>query len=190
LYSVDYDSILGINSNQTTMNENLNTSLTVEAWADIVIKEWVTKAKALGISPFSPLSSDRFIHHVITASNGDPVRVDFAYDYWLNFIEWGVGKGVNIEDRDLMIAAGSTKRRPRQWFSDVFYKQLKILSHLLAEKTSKIAAFRIKTNLTAYDTNGLQRSLNKERSRNSTSVVTRGPKAEFTAKAYDKVRGR
>lgn len=119
------------------MAENLNTELTVEAWAEITIKEWVSKAAMLGISPDDPLSLDRFVQHVITNSNGDPQRVEFAYDYYLNFIDWGVGRGVTLEDRDLMISSGATSRRPKPWFTDVFYKEIKTLAHLLAEKYKK-----------------------------------------------------
>lgn len=151
------------------MSENLNTGLTVDAWADIVIKEWITKAAALGIAPDHPLSLDRFTQHVITASNGDPQRVEFAYDYYLNFIDWGVGKGVSMENRDIMISSGATSRRQRPWFTDVFYKQLKVLSHLLAEKTAKAAAVRIVANMTAYDTKGLQRTDSSKSSGNSKS---------------------
>ena len=168
----------------------LGTNLTVEAWAEIVIKEWITKAAALGIAPDHPLSLDRFTQHVITASNGDPQRVEFAYDYWLNFIDWGVGKGVLLENRDMMVSSGATTRRQKPWFTDVFYKQLKVLSHLLAEKTAKAAAVRIVANLTAYDKNGLQRTYTKPSTSGGKSKPSRGPNAEFSAKAYDKVRGR
>lgn len=133
------------------MSENVNIELTVEAWAEITIKEWINKAAALGIAPDDPLTLDRFVHHVITNSNGDPQRVEFAYDYYLNFVDWGVGNGVTIENRDLMIRSGATSRRPKMWFTEVFYKQVKILSHLLEEKLAKKAVVTITTNLTKYD---------------------------------------
>ncbi len=119
------------------MNENVNIQLTVEAWAEITIKEWINKAAALGIAPDDPLTLNRFVHHVITNSNGDPQRVEFAYDYYLNFVDWGVGNGVTIENRDLMISSGATKRRPKMWFTDVFYKEIRVLSKLLEEKYAK-----------------------------------------------------
>lgn len=116
------------------MAENLNTGLTAEAWAEITIKEWINKAAALGISPYDPINLDRFVHHVITNSNGDPVRIEFTYDYFLNFVDWGVGKGVTIENRDSLIASGFTTRRQKPFITDVFYKQVTVLTHLMAEK--------------------------------------------------------
>lgn len=130
------------------MSENLNIELTVEAWAEITIKEWINRAAALGIAPDDPLTLDRFVHHVITNSNGDPQRVEFAYDYYLNFVDWGVGNGVTIENRDMMIRSGATRRRPKMWFTDVFYKEIKVLSKLLEEKYSKKTTVLIVNGLT------------------------------------------
>ena len=172
------------------MSENLNTELTVEAWAEITIKEWVSKAAMLGISPDDPLSLDRFVQHVITNSNGDPQRVEFAYDYYLNFIDWGVGNGVTLEDRDLMISSGATTRRPKLWFTDVFYKQVKILAHLMAEKNAKAAALMISTNLTKYDSSGSKvnptKSAGSSGSRGSVDSVT--GKKKITYKEFEERR--
>ena len=132
------------------MSDNINLGLTVEAWADITVKEWISKAAMLGISPTDPLSLDRFTHHIITASDGNPQRIEFAYDYYLNFVDWGVGNGVTLENRDLMISSGATKRRQKPWFTDVFYKEIKTLAHLLAEK------HKLKT--TMLIVNGLEKS--------------------------------
>lgn len=131
------------------MAANTNTGLTVEAWADIVIKEWIKKSQELGISPDNPLNATRFVHHVLPHANGDPEKIQFIYDYWLNFVDWGVGNGVSIEHRDMMIAAGATKRRPKQWFTSVFYVQVKILSQIMAEKYSLKAAHIIINNTKA-----------------------------------------
>jgi len=116
------------------MTENTNTKLTVKAWADITIKEWVKKAAALNISPGDPLNAERFVHHIITSSNGNPEKIQFIYEYYLNFIDWGVGKGVTLEHRDILVSTGITKRRTKKWFTDVFYTQVKILTHIMAEK--------------------------------------------------------
>lgn len=170
------------------MSENLNIELTVEAWAEITIKEWINKAAALGIAPDDPLTLDRFVHHVITNSNGDPQRVEFAYDYYLNFVDWGVGNGVTIENRDMMIRSGATRRRPKMWFTDVFYKQVKILSHLLEEKLAKKAELIISMNLMKYDTEG-NHIKPKKQSGKSVPMPKPGQQG-YTAAQYDKVRGR
>jgi hypothetical protein len=131
------------------MAENLNTSLTVEAWADITIKEWIKKIEALGIGQTGQLVSS-FAHHVNTSANGIPEYIQFAFEYYGKFVDWGVGKGVTIEHRDMLMSSGAASRRQKPWYSDVFYKQLKILSHLMAEKYAQKAAKVIVTN--AIDT--------------------------------------
>ncbi len=132
------------------MAENTNIKLTVEAWADIVIKEWEKKIEALGIGVSQQLV-DSFAHTVHTQSDGDPSRIEFAFEYYGKFVEWGVGSGVNIQDRETMIAAGLTVRKKKPWYSDVFYKQLEILRHLLAEKHARHIENMVVRNLNDKD---------------------------------------
>lgn len=126
--------------------ENSNLLLTVEAWADIVVKEWLKKAAALNIHEGFLLQS--FMSNLISNSNGDPTRVKFAFEYYGNMVNWGVGKGVTIANRDTMQAAGLTKRQQKPFISDVFYKQLNVLRHLLEEKNAMTMERLIVTNLT------------------------------------------
>ena len=134
------------------MNTELH--ITVSAWAEIVIKEWVKRADALGIKPSDPLSVNRFRHFVTTQADGDPQRIEFTFDFYLKFVNWGVGRGVNIEDRDTFITAGKTSRRPRPWYDDVFPKQLTILGHLLAEKFGQRTVMLVKTTMESANTDG------------------------------------
>ncbi len=150
------------------MVENLNTGLTVEAWAEITIKEWVKKAAALRISPTDPINAERFVLHIMSSANGNPERIQFMYDYWLNFIDWGVGKGVTLEHRDMLISSGATTRRQKPWFTSVFYTQVKILTQLMAEKYALKAAHVI-VNQTKYN-NG-EKAETRERSRGETNSV-------------------
>jgi hypothetical protein len=115
------------------MAENLDIKLTVDAWADIVIKEWMKKVNALGIGNTTYLINS-FIASVHTAANGDPARILFAFEWYGKMVDYGVGKYVSLDDRDGMIAGGMTKRRPKPWFTDTFYKQVEVLRHLLEEK--------------------------------------------------------
>lgn len=114
------------------MDENLDIKLTVGAWADIVIKEWLKKAEALGIEGTSLVNS--FVNTVYTNADGDPTKVMFAFEWYGKMVDYGVGKYVSLADRDGMIAGGMTKRKPKPWFTDTFYKQLAVLRHLLEEK--------------------------------------------------------
>lgn len=122
-------------------------SLTVEAWAEIVIKEWVKMAAALEISPKNPLTVDRFQKFLSVQADGNVDKITFTFDYYLKFVNWGVGKGVTIENRDTLVLAGITKRIRKPWYDQVFPKQMTILGHLLAERYGQRTVAMIKTNL-------------------------------------------
>jgi hypothetical protein len=168
------------------MDENTNTGLTVEAWAEITIKEWVKKAAALGIAPDHPINAERFVMHIVTSAEGDPSKIEFMYDYYLNFIDWGVGKGVTIYNRDRLIGAGATIRRPKQWFTSVFYTQVKKLSEIIAEKYALRAAY-ILVNTSAYDAEGTKQSPVKT-SGQHTSVDSVTGKKKITFKEFEERR--
>jgi hypothetical protein len=118
----------------------MSTQLTVEAWADIVIKEWHKKVEKYGIGT-SKNSTGRavqsFVHHIISNSGGDPSRIQFAFDYYLMFVDWGVGKGVKIPDLTAMQAGNMTRRKQKPWFTEVFYLQVRILAQELAKTNSE-----------------------------------------------------
>lgn len=168
------------------MAENINTGLTVEAWAEITIKEWVKKAQVLGVAPNNPLDAERFVHHINTAANGDPARIEFIYDYYLNFVDWGVGKGVDLEHRDMLISSGATKRRPKRWFTDVFYKQVTVLTHLLAEKYALQAA-HVVVNATKFDEKG-NAAPSQKKSGSSSSVDSVTGRRKITFKEFEERR--
>jgi hypothetical protein len=128
------------------MADNINTALTVEAWAEITIKEWIKKIKALGIGSSGQLINS-FYHHINTNANGNPEYVNFAFEYYGRMVDWGVGRGVTIENREMLISSGASERRQKPWFSSVFYTQLKILKHLMAEKYAQQSAVVVINNL-------------------------------------------
>ncbi|MDD4375098.1 MAG: hypothetical protein PHG67_14395, partial [Bacteroidales bacterium] len=70
------------------MAENLNLKLTVEAWADIVIREWEKKIEALNIG-LSMQLIDSFTNHVYTQADGDPSRIQFAFEWYGKMVEYG-----------------------------------------------------------------------------------------------------
>lgn len=132
-------------------NANTNISLTVEAWAEIVIKEWIKKIEALKIHQTGALVQS-FTSHIITAANGDPYRVVFAFAWYGRFVDWGVGKGTKIIDRDAKQSVGLTHREEKPWLTSVFWKQLEVLRHLMEEKNSlQIERFMVQ-NLTTKTT--------------------------------------
>lgn len=169
------------------MADNTNIHESVDAWADITIKEWVKKANALGVAPGDPLNAERFVHHVITSANGNPEKIQFMYDYWLNFVDWGVGKGVTIEHRDIMISTGVTKRRPKQWFTSVFYVQVKILSQILAEKYALRSA-NVIVNNSLYNADGTHQESTKHSGGDYNPVDRHTGNKKITKKQFDENR--
>lgn len=117
-------------------------TITVEAWAAITIKEWIAKARTLDVPDGQLLSS--FQSHVVTNADGDPIKVEFLFNWYGRMVDMGVGSGVPLDVRDAMISGGMTKRRPKPFLYVTFYKQLAVLRHLLAEKNAlKIERFII-----------------------------------------------
>lgn len=114
----------------------LELSPTVKAWADIVLREWDKKAAALGISDTRTLVSS-FRNHVEWHAGGDLQKVAFMFEYYGKFVDMGVGGRINLDNRDTLISAGMTSRRPKPWFTDTFYKEVAKLRYLLAERTAR-----------------------------------------------------
>jgi hypothetical protein len=128
------------------MAENTDLRLTLEAWAAIVIKEWIRMVQALNINNTGALvaSFDKYVHG---NTGGDPDKVSFIYEWYGKMVDYGVGKGVMLMNRDLKIAAGKTQRRPKPFYTDTFYKQLAVLRHLMEEKHALRAELFIQQNL-------------------------------------------
>lgn len=135
------------------MSDNTTLSLTVEAWAEIVIKTWLEKIIRLNIN-YSHALYNSFTHHIITNANGDPERIEFAFLYYGKFVDMGVGNGVSKADAAAFTAAGLNKRRAKPWYSKEFYHQLQVLRELLAEKYAMKASQVIMINLESFDAEG------------------------------------
>jgi hypothetical protein len=128
------------------MAENTNIALTVEAWAKITVEKWIKKMDALGVGSSKGSTGalkNSFVSTVFTESGGDPSRIQFAFEWYGKMVDYGVGNGVSIGNRDTMLASGQTKREKKPWFQ-ALYKELEILRHLLEEKNAlKVERFLI-----------------------------------------------
>lgn len=114
--------------------QGFDLSPTVQAWADITLKEFDKKMSALGIGNSGALAQS-FVNHVNWSAGGDQQKVEFMFEYYGKFVDWGVGNGVNVDSRDAMINTGLTSRRKKPWFTAVFYKEAAKLRHILSERT-------------------------------------------------------
>ena len=135
------------------MSDNTTLSLTIEAWAEIVIKTWLEKIIRLNIN-YSHALYNSFAHHIITNANGDPERIEFAFLYYGKFVDMGVGNGVSKSEATELMAAGMNGRHAKPWYSKTFYHQLQILRELLAEKYAMKASQVIMINLESFDAEG------------------------------------
>ena len=119
-------------------------SLSVEAWAIIVIKRWESKIEQLGIGNTGNLAKS-FLQHVFTQSSGDPEKIDFTFNYYGKFVDMGVGKGVKIGQ------SGKGSRTAKPWYSKTFYSEVKRLGEILSQKYAYEAQTSILNNI---ETNG------------------------------------
>ena len=108
----------------------------VEAWAEAVVEEWRKKVDALNIVGKGDLrkSFDKEVHW---HAGGDIQKIDFMFEYYGRFVDWGVGNGVNLDNREAMISAGRTIRRPRKWYTSTFYKEVANLRRKISERTGQ-----------------------------------------------------
>ncbi len=130
------------------MANNLNLETTTQAWADIVIKNWKRKMIDLDIGSSGALF-DSFVTDVIANASGNPDRVEFAHEYYGNFVDMGVGKGVHIGNPGDV----NTTRKAKPWRSKVLFAQTFRLSEILADKFGIIAASVIRENVITNENN-------------------------------------
>ena len=115
------------------MAENLDLRLTVEAWAEITIKNWLDKIIRLNVIRSRDLFNS-FSMHIYTNSGGDPTKIEFAFLYYGKFIDMGVGRGAPL---------GSGQRKAKRWYNKQFGKEIARLREIMGEKYAEKAAFAV-----------------------------------------------
>jgi hypothetical protein len=124
------------------MAENLELNLTVQAWADIVIRIWLDKIAQLKIN-YSYQLADSFVNHIISHANGNVQMIEFAFNYYGKFVDMGVGRGVTLED----VGSPGINRKPKPWYSRTFYSEVQKLVKIMAEKYARKGAMAIVENV-------------------------------------------
>ncbi len=124
------------------MSTNLNINLTIDAWAEILVKMWRNKITELDIGESGTLF-DSFAVDVISNSGGSPERVDFAFMFYGRFVDMGVGSGVYVGNPGQV----DTKRIPKRWYSSTFISQTIKLREILSEKFGRLGAAVMAENL-------------------------------------------
>lgn len=157
------------------MAENINLRLTLDAWADIVIKNWVAKIMSLQVYDTFALARS-FEHHVWANSNGDPTKIEFAFMYYGRFVDMGVGEGKSStgalsRDQKRIVKKqfkhGNDEmafrkwksfrsyneihlkeRVAKPWYSSIFFSEVQKLQSILAQKYAHKAALYVVEHLT------------------------------------------
>ncbi len=118
-------------------------SRTVEQWARYTI--WALQMEIVKKKIGSSGDLLRgFTHQMLYNADGTPRGVTIGFWYHGKFVDMGVGKGVKLENvkgnaeiwRSLSSGErkGRTHRRPKKWYSPVFYYEYQRLAELLVEK--------------------------------------------------------
>lgn len=151
------------------MAVNLNLNLTVDAWADILIKMWRNKITEMDIGSSGELY-DSFSADVISNSGGSPERVDFAFNYYGKFVDMGVGSGVYVNNPGDV----TTKRRPKRWYSSTFISQSMKLKEILKDKYGLLGASVIAENIRQGE------SMHPSHSKMPKRTITSNPTSSLT----------
>jgi len=113
------------------MNNLLRKQDILIKWADRVLSIWHQKIDALGINDTRALS-DSLTYAIQSASNGDILAMEFAFNYYGKWVDMGAGKG---------------ERVARLWFSKTFLLEVRKLSNILASQYGQQGAIIIKEGL-------------------------------------------
>lgn len=121
---------------------------TAKAFTEITIKDFLKAIKKNRIGLYGKSSAkqesdklrDSFKFKVRQADFNE-VNILISFAEWGSFVEWGVGKGVTIDDvpilskaRGLVGRLDGQKRRPKKWYSKTIYYEVKKLSNILSQK--------------------------------------------------------
>jgi hypothetical protein len=124
---------------------NENHIETFQAWADITLKLFKRKIQDYDVWDTGDLF-DSLAHHVVSQANGDVSRIEFFFNYYGRFVDQGTGKEIYVGNQgDLGF---SPERKPKKWYSRIFYGRMLDLVRLVAEKYGKEASKRIREHLT------------------------------------------
>lgn len=104
----------------------------MSAFIDVMIHRWQREIRKMNIGREGDLS-DSFTKS--TGAGGDVITGRSRFNYYGRMVDWGVGKGVTIEEQRSGIAATrdrarkSNRRKPKPWYMSVWLYE----RHRLAE---------------------------------------------------------
>lgn len=105
---------------------------TVEAWADIVQKQWKAEMNKLDVGQTGDLYDSHSKQLMGTGERINMIRFSFLPRGI--YVNYGVGREFKRGNRGDI--GFSPKRKPKRWFSGIIYRETHALSRILAEKYS------------------------------------------------------
>ncbi len=106
-------------------------------WAEIVMKLFRRKILEMEVWETGSLYNS-LVYHVITQANGDVARIEFFFNYYGRFVNRGHGRDIWIGNPGDV--GHDVRRKPKPWYSKVFYGNLNDLARLVAQKYGEEAA--------------------------------------------------
>jgi len=109
---------------------NPDISVTIDAWADIVLNIWRNKITDLKLWDTGELYNS-LRYELYRNAGGDVEKIEFAYNYYGNFTD-----------------RGTINMKAREWKGGkLFYAQVMRLKEILGEKYANIAVTEITVNM-------------------------------------------
>jgi hypothetical protein len=141
------------------MAENLDLALTADAWASIVISKWRQKLNSMKIEHTGNLFRS-FYYHVHNNAQGNPYLILFAFEKYGLYVNAGVGREVSKGNSGKLQQYASfssqtrsmvLNRRAKKWFSSVYYREVRRLQEIIAQKYGEKASKEIVIGFSSND---------------------------------------
>lgn len=128
---------------------NSNHSETIKAFAEYTVVDFLKAIKKYGVGNYDPRKSKKqeaqklkdSFQFSVRGSDSHKMSILISFLYHGSFTDWGVGKGVSIEDvavlsksRGLTGRIDGQKRRPKKWYTKTIFYEVRRLSEILSEK--------------------------------------------------------
>lgn len=110
----------------------IDTSETIKAWADIVLKIWQAKLVELKVYDSGALM-DSLLYTLLTGAGGSIEKIEFSFKLYGIFVDMGVGGEISVGNPGSV----ETIRKRKEWYSRVFYREVMRLKEILSEKYSE-----------------------------------------------------
>lgn len=122
------------------MDNELTQAQLAEKWLEVLSKRFEKKQIKLKIGETLKLRKSLIkFGNLLLNSNGDPAKIEIAFEWYGRMVDMGVGRGTSLdgvgEDRRVRQKSEALKnsRKPKKWYSVTMAAELHTLSKLMAE---------------------------------------------------------